>query len=52
MYGVEIEVFNRYEHKYIIDKETFKKVINVLDKHMVMHHSIISAKKQQIIHLT
>ena len=31
-----IEVFNRYEHKYIIDKETFEKVIKVLDKHMVM----------------
>lgn len=31
-----IEVFNRYEHKYIIDKETFRKVIKVMDEHMVM----------------
>ena len=31
-----IEVFNRYEHKYLIDKETFEKIIKVLDKHMTM----------------
>lgn len=29
-----IEVFNRYEHKYLIDKKTYKKVIEVMDKHM------------------
>ncbi|MGN0183288.1 MAG: polyphosphate polymerase domain-containing protein [Candidatus Ornithomonoglobus sp.] len=29
-----IEVFNRYEHKYLINKETYKKVLNVMDKHM------------------
>lgn len=29
-----IEVFNRYEHKYIIDKEIFEKVIKILDEHM------------------
>ncbi len=31
-----IEVFNRCEHKYIIDKETFKKAIKILDDHMDM----------------
>ena len=29
-----IEVFNRYEHKYLLDKETYDKVIEVMDKHM------------------
>ena len=29
-----IEVFNRYEHKYIIDRETFEKVLKVMDEHM------------------
>lgn len=31
-----IEVFNRYEHKYMLDKETFEKVIKVMDEHMVI----------------
>ena len=29
-----IEVFNRYEHKYIVDKATFEKIIKILDQHM------------------
>ena len=29
-----IEVFNRYEHKYLIDEETFQKVLEVLEEHM------------------
>ena len=29
-----IEVFNRYEHKYLIDRNTFEKVLKVLDEHM------------------
>ena len=29
-----IEVFNRYEHKYILDRETFEKVIKILDEHI------------------
>ncbi len=32
---VAIEVFNRYEHKYILDKETFEKVIGIMDEYMV-----------------
>ena len=31
-----IEVFNRYEHKYLLDKESFMKAIAVIDKHMVI----------------
>lgn len=31
---VAIEVFNRYEHKYMLDKATFEKVIAVMDEHM------------------
>lgn len=30
-----IEIFNRYEHKYMLEKETFFKVIKVMDEHMV-----------------
>ena len=29
-----IEVFNRYEHKYMLDKLAYESVINVLQKHM------------------
>ena len=31
-----IEVFNRFEHKYLLDKETYEKVIAVMDTHMEM----------------
>ena len=31
-----IEVFNRYEHKYMLDREIFEKVIKILDEHMYM----------------
>ena len=31
---IAIEVFNRYEHKYIINRETFEKVLKILDEHM------------------
>ncbi len=29
-----IEVFNRYEHKYLLDQDTYQKVIAVMDAHM------------------
>ncbi len=29
-----IEVFNRYEHKYLLDSDTYKSVIAEMDKHM------------------
>lgn len=31
-----IEVFNRFEHKYMLDRKTFEKVIKIMDEHMVM----------------
>lgn len=31
-----IEVFNRYEYKYMLDRETFEKVIKVMDEHMTI----------------
>lgn len=31
-----IEVFNRYEHKYLLDEATFERVIQVMDAHMVI----------------
>ncbi len=31
-----IEVFNRYEHKYILDRATFEKVIKIMDMHMAL----------------
>lgn len=31
-----IEVFNRYEHKYLLYRETFDKVIKIMDENMVM----------------
>ena len=33
-----IEVFNRYEHKYILDRKTFEKVIKSLDEHMIVDY--------------
>ncbi len=29
-----IEVFNRYEHKYLLDRETYEKIIKIMDEHM------------------
>lgn len=34
MITMAIEIFNRYEHKYKMDTETFHKVLEVMDKHM------------------
>ena len=31
-----IEVFNRYEHKYLLDKKTFEQVLKVMDEHMTL----------------
>lgn len=30
-----IEIFNRHEQKYLLDEDTFQKVIEVMDKHMM-----------------
>lgn len=29
-----IEIFNRYEHKYLLDRETYEKVIPIIERHM------------------
>ncbi len=29
-----IEIFNRYEHKYLLDKQTYEKVIPIIESHM------------------
>lgn len=29
-----IEVFNRYEHKYLLDRKTYEKMLAVMDEHM------------------
>lgn len=34
MRAMAIEVFNRYEHKYLLDENTYKKVADVMDEHM------------------
>jgi hypothetical protein len=31
-----IEIFNRFEHKYALDTQTFHKVLEVMDQHMVL----------------
>ena len=31
-----IEVFNRDEHKYLLDKDTFERVIKIMDEHMTI----------------
>ena len=33
---VAIEVFNRYEHKYMLDINTYEKIMKILDEHMDM----------------
>ena len=30
-----IEVFNRHEQKYLLDADTFQKVLKVMDEHMM-----------------
>ena len=30
-----IEVFNRHEQKYLLDADTFQKVLTVMDQHMM-----------------
>lgn len=31
-----IEVFNRYEHKYLMDRTTYEKVLEIMDLHMTL----------------
>lgn len=46
-----IEVFNRFEHKYLLDDETYKKVTAVMDKHMVLDKYNIDRKPYTIANI-
>lgn len=46
-----IEVFNRFEHKYMLDRETFIKVIEVMDKHMEIDSHNIGHKPYTIANI-
>lgn len=46
-----IEVFNRYEHKYMLDEETFLKVLKVMDYHMVIDPHNTSHKPYTIANI-
>lgn len=46
-----IEVFNRHEHKYMLDKKTFQKVIKVMDEHMVIDSHNVNNKPYTIANL-
>lgn len=46
-----IEVFNRYEHKYLLDKKTYKEVIKTIDKHMQLDFYNIDKKPYTIANI-
>ena len=46
-----IEVFNRYEHKYLLDKETYKKVINIMDTYMELDAYNVNHKPYTIANI-
>lgn len=46
-----IEVFNRFEHKYMLDKETFLKVLQVMDEHMEIDAHNIGHKPYTIANI-
>ena len=33
-----IEVFNRYEHKYLLNKNIYEKVLDIMDEHMIIDY--------------
>lgn len=43
-----IEVFNRYEHKYLIDKDTYKKLTQIIEAHMELDRFNIGGKPYTI----
>ena len=46
-----IEVFNRYEHKYLIDEETYEKVIPIIEAHMELDKYNIKHKPYTITNI-
>lgn len=46
-----IEVFNRYEHKYILDNAAYAHILSVLDAHMELDAYNIAHKPYTIANL-
>lgn len=46
-----IEVFNRYEHKYLLNQETYEKVIAVMDAHMELDRYNVDHKPYTITNI-
>lgn len=46
-----IEVFNRYEHKYILDRDTFLKVVKIMDEYMEIDTHNIGYKPYTIANI-
>lgn len=46
-----IEVFNRYEHKYLIGSEDYKKITEVINSHMVLDKYNINRKPYTITNI-
>lgn len=46
-----IEVFNRYEHKYLIDSDTYRKITEITDLHMVSDPYNINHKPYTIANI-
>ena len=46
-----IEVFNRHEKKYILDEDTFEKVLSVMEKHMICDRYNVNHKPYTIANI-
>lgn len=46
-----IEVFNRYEHKYILDEQTYAKAVRVIEEHMEIDPYNIGGKAYTIANI-
>lgn len=46
-----IEVFNRYEHKYMLDRETYLRVLDKMEEHMVADAHNVGRKPYTIANL-
>lgn len=47
-----IEVFNRYEHKYILNEQTYARLQDALEQHMTLDPYNIDRKPYTITNLT
>lgn len=46
-----IETFNRYEHKFLLDKKTYQKVLAVMDEHMELDSHNVDHKPYTIANI-